>query len=51
MCVDALLVVLAMDLKVCSQRAVIYSDRSGPTNSDRECIVDLALALSRAYVC
>ena len=45
------LVILVMDFKVFSQRAVSYSDRRGPTNSVRECIVDLAVALSRAYVC
>ena len=51
MFVDAFLVVLVMEFKVFSQRAVRYSDRRGPTNSDRECTVNLACAVSRAYVC
>ena len=51
MLVGGILVVWDIDLKVFSKRAVGYNDKGGPTNSDRECVVDLAVALSRAYVC
>ena len=51
MFVGGILVVWVIDLKVVSQRAVGYNDKRDPSNSDRECVVDLAVVLSRAYVC